>query len=52
MHQLRCGLILGGADMFPWPGGCVSAVHSEEDIEKTAAALKLTLELLAGEAAS
>jgi glutamate-1-semialdehyde 2,1-aminomutase len=40
IHQLRCGLILGGADIFPWPGGCVSAVHDEEDIEATAAALR------------
>jgi glutamate-1-semialdehyde 2,1-aminomutase len=39
IHQLRCGLIVGGADIFPWPGGCVSAVHSEEDIERTAQAL-------------
>ncbi len=46
IHQLRCGLILGGADIFPWPGGCVSAVHSEEDIETTAMALRHCLELL------
>jgi glutamate-1-semialdehyde 2,1-aminomutase len=44
IHQLRCGLIVGGADIFPWPGGCVSAVHSEEDIEITARALKSCLE--------
>ncbi len=42
-------MILGGADLFPWPGGCVSAVHDEADIEQTAAALRLTLELLAAE---
>jgi glutamate-1-semialdehyde 2,1-aminomutase len=47
IHQLRCGLILGGADVFPWPGGCVSAVHSEEDIEITADALRETLERIA-----
>lgn len=46
LHALRCGLILGGADVFPWPGGCVSAVHDERDIETTAAALKLCLEYL------
>lgn len=45
-HQLRCGMILGGADIFPWPGGCVSAVHSEEDIEATAAALESCLKML------
>ena len=36
LTRCRCGLILGGADIFPWPGGCVSAVHNEEDIEMTA----------------
>jgi glutamate-1-semialdehyde 2,1-aminomutase len=46
IHQLRCGLILGGADIFPWPGGCVSAVHDERDVEITAQALRGTLEQL------
>ena len=43
IHQLRCGLIVGGADIFPWPGGCVSAVHSDQDVETTAQALKSCL---------
>jgi len=46
IHQLRCGLITGGADIFPWPGGCVSAVHTEEDAERTAEAFKSTLEAI------
>jgi glutamate-1-semialdehyde 2,1-aminomutase len=46
IHQLRCGLILGGADIFPWPGGCVSSVHSEEDIERTAQALKSCMQAI------
>jgi glutamate-1-semialdehyde 2,1-aminomutase len=49
IHRLRCGLILGGADIFPWPGGCVSAVHTEDDIEITAQAFKECLERLAEE---
>ncbi len=40
-------MILGGADIFPWPGGVVSAVHTEEDVETTAAAFKACLEMLA-----
>jgi glutamate-1-semialdehyde 2,1-aminomutase len=48
-HRLRCGMILGGADIFPWPGGVVSAAHTEDDVDVTAAALKTTLELLAAE---
>ena len=50
-HQLRCGMILGGADVFPWPGGCVSATHNPHDIETTAGALKLCLKLLQSEQA-
>jgi glutamate-1-semialdehyde 2,1-aminomutase len=46
IHQLRCGLILGGADIFPWPGGCVSAMHSDEDIETTARAFKQCLAMM------
>ncbi|MBI3838163.1 MAG: aspartate aminotransferase family protein [Planctomycetia bacterium] len=46
IHELRCGLILGGVDIFPWPGGVVSSVHREEDIETTARALKACLQLL------
>ena len=49
VHRLRCGLNLGGADIFPWPGGVVSAVHSEEDIETTAAGFRACLELLLAE---
>ncbi len=44
IHQLRCGLIVGGADIFPWPGGCVSSLHDEHDVEITAQALRGTLE--------
>jgi glutamate-1-semialdehyde 2,1-aminomutase len=46
VQQIRCGLILGGADIFPWPGGCVSAVHREQDIEITARALKRCVEIM------
>jgi hypothetical protein len=46
IHQLRCGLILRGVDIFPWPGGVVSSVHREEEIESTARALKLCLQML------
>jgi len=46
LHRLRCGLMVGGVDIFPWPGGCVSAVHDDEDIERTAAALAQCLPAL------
>jgi glutamate-1-semialdehyde 2,1-aminomutase len=51
ISRLRCGMILGGADVFPWPGGVVSAAHTEDDIDTTVAAFKSCLELLAAESA-
>ena len=46
MHKIRCGLIVGGADIVAWPGGTVSAVHTEQDIESTALAFKRLLKIL------
>ncbi len=46
MHKIRCGLIVGGADIVAWPGGTVSAVHTEQDIELTALAFKHLLRIL------
>src|SRR5262249_30509950 len=50
ISRLRCGLILGGADIFPWPGGCVSAVHNPHDVELTAHAVKQCVEIMRAEA--
>ena len=38
IHQIRSGWLAGGVDIVTWPGGWVSAVHTEEDIAKTAVA--------------
>ncbi len=38
IHQIRCGLIAEGVDIVSWPGGVISAVHTETDLEKTAEA--------------
>ena len=46
VHKLRCALIVGGVDVMPWVGGMVSAVHSDEDVERTAQAFRLALKLL------
>ena len=42
--EIRIGFLLAGVDIVPWPGGLVSAVHSESDVEKTALALKGVIE--------
>lgn len=36
LHEIRCGLIAEGVDVVPWPGGVISAVHTQTDLEQTA----------------
>jgi len=49
IHQLRAGFLLHGVDIVGWPGGLVSAAHSDEDVERTVNAFEATLDLLAEE---
>jgi glutamate-1-semialdehyde 2,1-aminomutase len=42
-HQLRLGFICQGVDISPW-GGMVSAVHHPDDLERTLAAFRRTLD--------
>ncbi|MBI5166344.1 MAG: aspartate aminotransferase family protein [candidate division NC10 bacterium] len=44
-HLLRCALILNGVDI-PAFHGWISAIHSEEDLEKTAKAFEKALQML------
>ena len=48
IHQLRCGLIAEGVDVMPWPGGVISAVHSDADIDQTAQAFDRVLAVFKG----
>ena len=34
-HALRLAMILRGVDLFSWPGGPTSAVHTEDDLQRT-----------------
>lgn len=47
-HQLRCALLLCGVDVHPFHGW-VSAVHSDEDLEKTIEAFEKALRMLQAE---
>jgi len=47
LDALRCAMLLNGVDFFG-PKGFVSAVHSEDDIEKTIAAFDAALEMMYG----
>lgn len=44
-HQLRCALLLWGVDVHPFHGW-ISAVHSDEDLEKTIEAFEKALRML------
>ena len=48
-HKLRLGFLLHGVDIAGWPGGLVSAAHTQEDVTRTLEAFDATLELLAAE---
>ncbi len=43
ISKIRTRMLLGGVDLMPWPGGMISAIHSESDIEKTATAFRQLL---------
>ena len=49
VHKIRVGFLLHGVDIVGWPGGLVSAVHTDEDVARTLAAFAGTLDLLAAE---
>jgi glutamate-1-semialdehyde 2,1-aminomutase len=49
VHKIRAGFLLHGVDIVGWPGGLVSAAHTDEDIGRTLEAFDRTLDLLAAE---
>ena len=46
VHEFRSGMLAQGIDVSSWPGGFVSAVHTADDVEHTARALKYVLGVL------
>ena len=49
LHKIRAGFLLHGVDAIGWPGGLVSAAHTDEDVTRTLEAFDRTLDLLAAE---
>ena len=47
--KLRLGMLLHGVEIFSWLGGPTSAVHTEDDLEKTADALRQTVKMMRDE---
>ena len=46
MQQIRCGLLVEGIDIVGWPGGVISVVHSDSDLEKTVTGFGHLLEVV------
>ena len=47
--KLRLGMLVHGVDLFGWPGGPTSAVHTADDLERTVEAFGQTLRMLEAE---
>jgi len=45
-HKLRVGMSLHGVDLFTWPGGPTSAVHTDDDLQQTVDAFRATIRML------
>jgi len=43
VHQLRVGMLVHGVELFGWPGGPTSSVHTNDDLERTVDALRRTI---------
>ena len=47
--KLRLGMLVQGVEIFSWPGGPTSAVHTTEDLDRTVEAFQKTLRMLRAE---
>ncbi len=50
-NLLRLAMLLGQVEIFSWPGGPTSAVHNQDDLERTTAAFGDALRMLKAEGA-
>jgi glutamate-1-semialdehyde 2,1-aminomutase len=48
-QKIRLGFLANGVDAVIWPGGIVSGVHNEQDVDRTVSAFDKLLPLLAEE---
>lgn len=49
LFKLRLGMLNHGVEIFSWPGGPTSSVHTDDDLEQTVAALRHTVRALQAE---
>lgn len=43
VHLLRVGMLVNGVELFGWPGGPTSSVHTDDDLQKTVEGLRRTI---------
>jgi len=48
-HKLRVAMSLHGADIFSWPGGPTSAVHTDDDLQTTVDAFREAIRMIQAE---
>ncbi|HWB01334.1 MAG TPA: aspartate aminotransferase family protein [Pirellulales bacterium] len=46
VNTLRLGMLVHGVDLFSWPGGPTSAVHTDDDLAQTVDAFRATVRLM------
>jgi glutamate-1-semialdehyde 2,1-aminomutase len=49
VNKIRAGFLLHGVEIVGWPGGLVSAAHTDEDVARTIRAFEATFDMLASE---
>ncbi len=49
VHKIRLGFLCHGVDVNGWPGGQLSAVHGQDDVDRTVAAFEEVVKQLAEE---
>jgi glutamate-1-semialdehyde 2,1-aminomutase len=49
--KIRAGFLLHGVDIAAWPGGLVSAAHTDDDAARTVTAFESTFDMLSAEGA-
>ena len=48
-HKLRLAMLINGVDLTGWPGGTISAVHTDTDLEQTVDAFRESISMLRAE---
>ena len=50
-HKLRLAMLINGVDITDWPGGTISATHTDAELEQTVDAFRESIGMLRAEGA-